>query len=77
MREISTEKIKIGEHVLIDGVEYVAENADIEFPCKGCAFENGPKPCPDFIECEGIVFGKVRKEPKYRPYKDTDEMIQD
>lgn len=25
MREISTEKIKVGEHVIIDGVEYVAE----------------------------------------------------
>lgn len=77
MREISTEKIKIGEHVLIDGVEYVAENAELESPCKGCAFENGPKPCPDFIECDGIVFVKVKKEPKYRPYNDTDEMIAD
>ena len=77
MREISTEKIKIGEHVLIDGVEYVAENADLESPCKGCAFENGPKPCPNFIECDGMVFVKVKKEPKYRPYNDTEEMIAD
>ena len=77
MREISTEKIKIGEHVLIDGVEYVAEKADIEFPCKGCAFENEPKPCSDFFPCNGIVYVKVKKEPKYRPYKDTNEMIAD
>jgi len=77
MREISTEKIKVGEHVLIDGVEYMANRADIEFPCKGCAFENGPKPCPDFIECNGLVFEKVKKEPKYRPYNDVEEMIAD
>lgn len=77
MREISTEKIKIGEHVLIDGVEYVAEKPDLEDVCKGCAFENASEPCSSFIECNGIVFGKVEKEPKYRPYKDTDEMIAD
>lgn len=34
MREISTEKIEIGEHVMIDGVEYVAE----EGSCRGCKF---------------------------------------
>ena len=77
MREISTEEIKIGEHVLIDGVEYVAEEADIDFPCKGCAFENDTKPCSDFISCHRNVYRKVKKEPKYRPYKDTDEMIAD
>lgn len=33
MREISTKKIEIGEHVLIDGVEYVAKDGT---PCDGC-----------------------------------------
>ena len=77
MREISTEKIKIGEHVLIDGVEYVVKEADPDIPCEGCAFDDGSKPCSSFIECDGIVYVKVKKEPKYRPYKDTDEMIAD
>lgn len=77
MREISTEKIKIGEHVLIDGVEYATEKAGIGNPCEGCAFDDCSEPCSNFIECDGIVYVKVKKEPKYRPYKDTDEMIAD
>lgn len=76
MREISTEEIRIGEHVLIDGVEYVANKADQSDVCKGCAFRDN-EPCSDFIECHGIIFNKVKKEPKYRPYNDTDEMIAD
>jgi len=76
MREISTEKIKIGEHVMIDGVEYVAEK-DLKDVCKGCAFENKEEPCSHFIECEGLIYVKVNKEPKYRPYEDTEEMIAD
>ena len=77
MREISTKPIEVGEHVIIDGVEYVAEKADIRFPCKGCAFENKANPCSDFFSCIGIVYVKVKPESKYRPYKDTDEMIAD
>ena len=76
MREISTEEIKIGEHVLIDGVEYVANKADQDDVCKGCAFRDN-EPCSDFIVCHGIIFEKVKKEPKYRPYNDTNEMIAD
>lgn len=76
MREISTEKIKIGEHVLIDGIEYVANKAHPIEPCKCCAFRDIDS-CTDFIECQGIIFEKVKKEPKYRPYNDTDEMITD
>ena len=76
MREISTEEIKIGEHVLIDGVEYVANKADQDDVCKGCAFRDNES-CSDFIVCHGIIFEKVKKEPKYRPYKDTAEMIAD
>lgn len=76
MREILTEKIKIGEHVLIDGVEYVANKAHPTEPCKGCDFRNIDS-CTDFIECQGIIFNEVKKEPKYRPYKDVDEMIAD
>ena len=76
MREISTEKIKIGEHVLIDGVEYVAHKADKDDVCKGCAF-NDISTCSQFIECDGIIFKEAKKEPMYRPYNDTDEMIAD
>lgn len=72
MREISTEKIKVGEHIIIDGVEYVVEDYD---DCSECAFHNSEK-C-DAVPCSGIIFNKVEKEPQYRPYKDTDEMIDD
>ena len=71
MRELSTERIKIGEHILIDGVEYVAEEGG------GC------EECPEggVVFCGLCPIGghivKVKKEPKYRPYKDTAEMIAD
>ena len=73
MREISTEKIKIGEHVLIDGVEYLAKEGD---GCDIC-----PVPQGDSVFCGLCPIGghieKVKKEPKYRPYEDTEEMIAD
>lgn len=72
MREISTEKIKIGEHFLIDGVEYVAEEGD---GCDSCPTDNYPGFCCLCPNGGHIV--KVKKEPRYRPYKDTDEMIAD
>lgn len=34
MREISTEDAKVGEHIIVDGVKYVAEECDKD--CKGC-----------------------------------------
>lgn len=77
MREILTEKIGIGEHVMIDGVEYVADKADPDGICIGCAFFDATTSCSDFIGCDGIIFKKVMKEPKYRPYKDTEEMVAD
>lgn len=77
MREISTKKIEIGEHVMIDGVEYVAEKAGLLHPCERCAFDEGSELCSNFIECDGIIFKKVKKKPSYRPYKDTDELIAD
>jgi len=40
MREILLEEVKIGEHVLIDGVEYVAEEA---YECDMCAFSDSNK----------------------------------
>lgn len=72
MREISTEKIKIGEHVLIDGVEYMAEEGD---ECDSCPANDGP--CLCYLCPIGGHIVKVKKEPKYRPYEDTDEMIAD
>ena len=75
MREISTERIVLGEHILIDGVEYVVEGYD---DCSECAFNNSKK-CDSLPCCTGgsFSFTKVQKESKYRPYKDTDEMIDD
>lgn len=77
MREISTEKIGIGEHVMIDGVEYVADKASLLNPCERCAFDDGPEPCSYFIGCDGIIFKRAGKESSYRPYRDTDELIED
>lgn len=74
MREISSEKVKIGEHVIIDGVEYMAEEVK-EKDCRACALRDSVK-CT-VTPCTGVVFKKVEKEPRYRPYKDTEEMIAD
>lgn len=71
MRELSTERIKIGEHILIDGVEYVAEEGG---GCEECP-EGGAVFC-GLCPIGGHIV-RVKKEPKYRPYKDTDEMIAD
>ena len=73
MREISTEKIKVGENVIIDGVEYVAEEHDLN--CSECVFFNS-EVCSS-IPCDDVILKKVKKEPEYRPYKDTEEMIAD
>lgn len=59
MREISTEKVKVGEHVLVDGVEYVTEEA-IGKMCSLCAFHNSYK-C-ESIPCNGVIFKRVKKE---------------
>lgn len=58
MREISTKKIKIGEHVMIDGVEYVAKS-DKGHACEGCAFHNSFY-CS--IPCGVCVMVKVEKQ---------------
>lgn len=73
MREILTKPIEDGEHVLIDGVEYVAEHHGNN--CSGCAFYGGHD-C-DNIPCQSFIMRKVEKQPTYRPYKNTDEMIED
>lgn len=72
MREISTKKVKIGENVLIDGIEYVTEKYT---DCRECDLYAYHK-C-HFIPCGNGMFKRVEKEPHYRPYKDTDEMIAD
>lgn len=72
MREISTENVKIGEHIIIDGKEYVA--CESGNTCIGCAFRE--ENC-EFVPCGDFILKEVKKEPKYRPYKDTDEMIAD
>lgn len=77
MREISTEKIGIGEHVMIDGVEYMADKVGQDNTCIGCALFDATTSCSDFIGCDGIKFKKVEKKPKYRHYTNTEEMIAD
>ena len=59
MREISTEKIKIGEHVMIDGVEFVAKS-DKGYHCKGCDLYNSSY-CA--VPCGECVMVKVEKQP--------------
>ena len=73
MREISTEKIKIGEHVIIDGVEYVSE----EGSCGGCELDSIEDCDLDFLCPANGKLTRIKKEPVYRPYKDTDEMMAD
>ena len=74
MREISTEKIEIGEHVMIDGVEYVAEEGSCDTCMTGC----DPGTCELAVFCPvGGKLTTVREEPSYRPYRDTDELIED
>lgn len=58
MREISTESLKVGEHILIDGVEYVAES-DKGHACEGCDLYCNSLPCP--IPCGECVMVKVEK----------------
>lgn len=61
MREISTKKIEIGEHVLIDGVEYVAkEMKSVEgIPCCRCDL-NSKRNC-DGVPCGGAYLKEVKK----------------
>ena len=74
MREISTKKIEIGEHVMIDGVEYVAE----EGCCDSCITCQDTGSCGFELFCPvGGKLTKVGKKSSYRPYRDTDELIED
>jgi len=59
MREISSEKLKIGEHVIIDGVEYIAEDTK-EKSCKACALCNSVK-C-SVTPCADVILKKVRED---------------
>ena len=73
MREISTKKIEIGEHVMIDGDEFVAEIGS----CGVCEYHNYSN-CDYSAFCPvGGKLTKVEKQPTYRPYKDTEEMVAD
>ena len=67
MREISTAKIIVGEHIIVDGVEYVAEEYDAN--CSECAFFYSEK-CSS-IPCGDIILTKVEIEP-YEASKETD-----
>ena len=67
MREISTESLKVGEHIIVDGVEYVAKDGT---PCDGCdLFDCGRcflVPCQD-----GLILKRVEKQPTETHDKDT------
>ena len=67
MREISTKDLEVGEHVLIDGVEYVAKSNN-DFSCEGCDI-NSPSHC--CIPCGNCVMVKVKKQPTKEQDKDT------
>lgn len=62
MREISTKKLKIGEHILVDGVEYVAEKE--EWFCAGCEFRRRlrGKKCYA-VPCDGVVLKNIDEIP--------------
>lgn len=66
MREISTKKIEIGEHVMIDGDEFVAEEHDAN--CSECAFNNS-EVCSS-IPCADVILKKVEKQPAEEQDKD-------
>lgn len=71
MREISTKKIEFGEHVMMDGVECVIVDGE----CGNCEWQSN---CVISAICPvGGKLEKVKPEPKYRPYNDTDELIAD
>ena len=61
MREISTEDLKVGEHIIVDGVEYVAEEKGVDC-CIGCDLRH----CGycHLVPCtEGIILKRVEKQP--------------
>lgn len=74
MREFRTDPIIAGDHFLLDGVEYVAEEPNGR-ECDSCALHDSDK-CYS-IPCDKVIFKRVEKKPTYRPYKDTEEMIAD
>lgn len=66
MREILTKKLEIGEHIIVDGVEYVAKNGT---PCNGCDLFDC-RHC-HLIPCElGLILKRVEKQdslPDFKP----------
>lgn len=74
MRDLSTKKIEFGEHVMMDGVECVVVDGE----CENCEWESNcviSAICPIGGKLEKVK--KVKKEPSYRPYNNTEEMIAD
>lgn len=67
MREISTKDLEVGEHVLIDGVEYVAESIN-DLSCEGCDI-NSPLHLHCCIPCGNCIMVKVEKQPTEKEYK--------
>ena len=57
MSEISTDKVKVGEHIIIDGEEYIAEEAN-DRGCYSCALNNSDK-CYKVL-CPNVIFKNVR-----------------
>lgn len=57
MREVSTEDIKFGEHIIINGKEYVARKGKHD-ECKGCAFEC--EHC-EYIPCGEYILKNVNE----------------
>lgn len=67
MREISTEDLKVGEHIIVDGVEYVAKDGT---PCDGCDLFHCGR-C-FLVPCRSeLILKRVEKQPIEEEDKDT------
>jgi len=72
MREISTKPYEVGEHVMIDGVEYVVENGNEDGTCTGCGFRNAD--C-HYLTCDNMIFKKLESEPRLMTNRQLSEWL--
>lgn len=72
MREMSTKPYEVGEHVMIDGVEYVVGNENKAGRCNGCIFKDTN--C-SYIPCDNIVFKKFEPEPRLMTNRELAEWL--
>ena len=73
MREIITKPFNSGEHVMINGVEYVTEAQSNS--CSGCAFLRQIDFCNAINGCGEVIFKEVKKEPELMTYRQLAEWL--